>query len=291
MKHLAQNATQTAHIDHFHPCWLQAVVVPMPPDAQPVKAVILDTETTGLEPSDQVIEVALLPVLFDARTSALYAIGEPYVAQQDPGVPLQPIITKVTGIVDADLKGKTIDWPLVREYLAEADMVVAHNAQFDRGMIDRTLNVKGLPLKRKLWACTINHLDWDEVIPSAPAKKLPVLSVWSGFWYDAHRADVDVQALLYLLLQHKQLGVLYTNAQKPTYDLAARGAHISKKDVLKARKYQWDADNRYWHKGLPDMEAVEAEVKWLGESVYFVADAWGMCGQAKRVDPLTRYGV
>ena len=59
----------------------------------------------------------------------------------DPGIPMPPRITQITGIRDRDLAGAGPLRPALAEFLALArgSVLVAHNAAFDVGMLDRAL--------------------------------------------------------------------------------------------------------------------------------------------------------
>ncbi len=89
--------------------------------------VVLDFETTGLSPvADRIIEIGAV-MLTDG------VVHEEFSMLCDPGVPLSPKITELTGITDAMLAGK----PPAAEGVAKllefigARAVAAHNASFD----------------------------------------------------------------------------------------------------------------------------------------------------------------
>jgi hypothetical protein len=54
------------------------------------------------------------------------------------------------------LKDQAIDEPAALDLLASADLVVAHNARFDRPFVDRRLPAAA----GKAWACTMAEVDW-----------------------------------------------------------------------------------------------------------------------------------
>ena len=116
-----------------------------------------------------------------------------YSALQDPGFPISTETTEITGITDQDLKGQKIDWATVKSLLNASELVIAHNAGFDRPFIEKELGEK-VP---KVWGCSWMQVDWDE--KGYGIKKLELLSAYHGFFTDAHRALNDVDALLNLL--------------------------------------------------------------------------------------------
>lgn len=93
--------------------------------------VVLDFETTGLSPAvDRIIEIGAVK-LQDGQ------IVEELSLLCDPGVPLKPRITEITGITDLTLRGKESPSQGVAKLLAFIGdcPVAAHNASFDMGML------------------------------------------------------------------------------------------------------------------------------------------------------------
>src|SRR5690606_9704255 len=96
-------------------------------------------------------------------------------------------IEKVTGI-DYDLiKGRVIDWNLVRDWMSRASIVIAHNAAFDRPFLEQRSELSGLHIH---WACSIRHIDWQA--KGFRTKALNYLAADHGFVNSfAHRAVFD----------------------------------------------------------------------------------------------------
>ncbi len=109
-----------------------------PPDAHgamrpSLRVLILDTETTGLShASDRIIELAMLLVQVDAATGRPFGPVESFEGFEDPGMPIPEVARQVTGIDDDMVRGHRLDDALVLGLLERADLVVAHNAGFDR---------------------------------------------------------------------------------------------------------------------------------------------------------------
>ena len=96
------------------------------------EAVVLDLETTGLEPNDDVpIEVGLVRFAYDP-SGAILGVTDELSALEDPGRPLSPEVARLTGISDTDLAGQRFPDERVAELLDGAVLVIAHNAAFDR---------------------------------------------------------------------------------------------------------------------------------------------------------------
>lgn len=105
------------------------------------RTLVFDTETTGLplhakaplRKQPQCIEFGAVLLAGDG------SILREYNQLIDPGVPLEAVITKITGITDADLVGMP-KFPdvlgAIAELFAEADCAVAHNLAFDRSIVE-----------------------------------------------------------------------------------------------------------------------------------------------------------
>jgi DNA polymerase-3 subunit epsilon len=107
------------------------------------RAVLFDTETTGLDPlnGDRVIEVAALELVNDLPT------GRHFHALIDPEREIPEEASRVHGLTAADLAGKPLFAAVAAEMLAFfADAtLIAHNAPFDFGFLNAELGRLGLP--------------------------------------------------------------------------------------------------------------------------------------------------
>jgi len=230
--------------------------------------VVLDLETTGLnQTTDKIIEIALRKFRFDRRNGEVISVSPPYAALQDPGVPLNPRIQSITGLTDSELKGKNINWNLVESEIADADLIIAHNAGFDRPFVERYCP----PAMRKVWACSFSQIDWQG--KGYSSTKLELLSIHHGFFVDAHRALSDIDALLYLVsMKDNTSGSSYLfeivkNAFRPSVLVIARHSAYETKDLLRERGYSWNVAIKSWQKQVY-RDTVELETQWLETTVY-----------------------
>ncbi len=115
-------------------------------DSEPLAAVqasrtvfaVLDLETTGLNPrDDQIIEVGA--VRFDWGTSLeTLDAADRLDTLVNPGIPVPPDVTSLTGITDADVaNAPPIEQvaPSISEFLAPATCFVAHKASFETSFL------------------------------------------------------------------------------------------------------------------------------------------------------------
>jgi DNA polymerase-3 subunit epsilon len=232
------------------------------------RVIVLDTETTGLDSkTESIIELAMLSVLVDTATGFPVGPVTIYESFEDPGKPIPAQITEITGIDDSMVKGLRIDDAAVTALVQQADLIVAHNAGFDRPFVEARLPV----FAGKAWGCSFMGIDWKK--EGSGSAKLEFLASERGWFYDAHRAQVDCHALLQVLaspLADGQTGLLrlLTGADQTRYKLRATGAPFESKDKLKARGYRWDGDGRVWWCSLASEVLLDAEFEWLRDEVY-----------------------
>ena len=233
------------------------------------KVLILDTETTGLDSSkDRLIELALILVDVDKATGLPLQVQEVFDELEDPGRPIPAEATRVTGITDAMVAGKRLNEARVAELMAGVDLVIAHNARFDRGFMENRLSA----FAKLPWACSVAEIDWQA--QGRGSAKLEFLAHELGFFYDAHRAEMDCHALLAVLAAplpntgETGLARLLAAAQATSYRVQATGSPFSSKDALRARGYRWDAERKVWHTQVGNPAALDAECEWLKKDVY-----------------------
>jgi DNA polymerase-3 subunit epsilon len=108
-----------------------------------MRQIILDTETTGLDPAqgDRVIEIAAVELV------NLLPTGASFHCLIDPERDIPAEATRVHGFTNADLAGKPKFAEIAAamlDFLGDAP-IVAHNAPFDFGFLDAELARAGRP--------------------------------------------------------------------------------------------------------------------------------------------------
>ncbi|WP_137127057.1 DNA polymerase III subunit epsilon [Roseomonas sp. HF4] len=109
-----------------------------------MRQIILDTETTGLDPlqGDRVIEVAAVEIVNLLPTGAVFH------RLIDPGRDIPAEATRIHGFTNADLAGKPAFAAIAQDlldFLGDAP-IVAHNAPFDFGFLDAEFRRCGMPV-------------------------------------------------------------------------------------------------------------------------------------------------
>jgi DNA polymerase III subunit epsilon len=250
---------------------------------------ILDTETTGLShQADKIIELAMLLVAVDTVSGRPFGPVEVFEGFEDPGMPIPAVAKEITGIGDDMVKGQCLDGAAVAAMVAKADLIVAHNAGFDRPFVEARFPA----FAAKPWACSFADIDWKAA--GAASSKLSALANDQGWFYDAHRAQVDCHALLQVLTQPigdndaTGLAQLIHAAAQPSYKVRATGSPFETKDKLKARGYRWEADAKDWACRVASETLLEAELAWLTAEVY---GARRPQAEVEAFNALTRYSL
>ena len=163
-----------------------------------MKALIFDTETTGL-PDNTAQSLDKQPHIIEFYGCLVEDDGtilEELEFLCDPGVPLEAIITKITGLKDEDLKGQPEfkeKIGLVKAIFAKADVAVAHNLNFDETMLGFEFQRAEESLAMPKRICTVEateHINGYRL----NMQKLHQHLFDEGFEH-GHRARVDVMAL------------------------------------------------------------------------------------------------
>lgn len=239
------------------------------PGSEPtVRAIYLDVEATGLRVGvDEVIELAMLPFDYERESGKVTAIHhrEALNALREPSIEISPEATAVNGISNEDVKGQAIDAAAVDELVKSASLIIAHNASFDRPMVESIWPV----FKKVAWACSFKDVNWRG--QGFSGSSLEYLGMKFGWFFDGHRALADCEAGVALLAETlpvsdtRVLAELRHNAMTDTYRIPAKGAPFEKKDELKERGYRWNAEKKVW---WTEVRELDEELTWLSENIY-----------------------
>jgi DNA polymerase-3 subunit epsilon len=236
------------------------------------RAVVVDVETTGLSiETDDVIQLAVLPFDYDPESGRILSVYKDLAFEglREPSVPISEEASLVTGITNEMVAGKSIDDEAVAAVAEKADLVIAHNASFDRPMVERLWSV----FADKRWACTLSGVNW--LREGFTAGKLDYLGMQFGWFYDGHRALVDCEACLALLAQtlpksgENVMKVVREAAMKDDFLIRAVDAPYDLREKLKKRGYRWRAaelkNGKVWWTITTDPKT---EIAWLGKEIY-----------------------
>ncbi|MBY3049977.1 3'-5' exonuclease [Rhizobium laguerreae] len=237
--------------------------------------VILDTETTGLNHrSDEIIEIGAVAFTFD-DDGAIGDIVGIYGGLQRPSRPIPPEITRLTGITDAMVEGQLINIQSLRTLIEPADLIIAHNAGFDRPFCEAFSKI----FTGKAWACSVSEIDWSA--RGFEGTKLGYLVGQAGYFHEGHRAVDDCHALLEILDREQRGGEspfteLYRASQRSRIRIFAEHSPFEMKDHLKGRGYRWsdgsDGRLKSWWIEVGE-EDLDDELSYLRSDIYRWAEA------------------
>ncbi len=243
------------------------------PDGRSVKrGLALDVEATGLSlENDDVIQLAMLPFDYDPSDGRITDVHKElsFEGLREPSQPISEEASIITGITDQMVSGQSIDETKVRPIVEQSDLIFAHNAFFDRVMVEKHWPC----FSKKPWACTFKSIDW--LREGFSAGKLDHLGMQFGWFYDGHTALADCEACLALLAQtlpksgRRVLEVVREVAQQTEHLICAIDAPFDEKDTLRDRGYRWRPaelkNGKVWWTTCLDREA---EIEWLQSEIY-----------------------
>lgn len=175
-----------------------------------MRMAVLDTETTGLPLNDQA-DLRLQPYIIEWAVAHIVngKVAATYETLIKPPIPLPAEITKITGLTDEDLVDApnfSGALPLIMKSLEGVDIVVAHNAPFDVGMLEFELARHGINFVWPRVECSV-QLYHDEY--GRRMKLLELYEAKLGKPLDqTHRALDDVMALCEIIINEKLWKVL-----------------------------------------------------------------------------------
>jgi DNA polymerase-3 subunit epsilon len=233
--------------------------------------IILDFETTGLEPAkDEIIEVAMVKFRY-SETDEIAGVSGIFQSYNEPSIPIPALVTDLTGITNEMVAGHRIDIAALEAFVTEADIVIAHNAAFDRKFGERLTPM----FEHNHWACTQTEIDWRKY--GFGGAKLGYLLADIGYFHNAHRAIDDCHALVEILAHplpataRSVFAELIDCSRRTTVRVWAQRSPFDLKDTLKARGYRWsdgtDGRPKSWFIDVGE-DRRDAELSFLKKEIY-----------------------
>jgi DNA polymerase-3 subunit epsilon len=174
-------------------------------------------------------------------------------------------------ITDEMVAGHRIDPDAVGAFVSDTNIIIAHNANFDRRFAERFWQT----FVDKRWACSVNEIEWRNF--GFEGSRRGYLLAGVGLFHEAHRAVDDCRALLEILAhkllptQRTALDHLLETARRRKIRIWAEPSPYELKDELKKRGYRWSAGEhgrpRAWYFDADELQT-EAEITFLRREIY-----------------------
>jgi len=180
---------------------------------------VFDIETTGLSASyNKIIEIAALKI----KNGVILERFQEFI---NPNEKLSDFTIKLTSITDDMLKGKAESEEVLKKFMlfVEGTVLVAHNADFDSGFIEKKMQKFGI---KKTYFGVIDTLQISRILYNEKLKRFNLKSLARHFKIQQeshHRAEDDTRVtteLWILMLQD-----LHSQGYKNTSDLIKLNDH------------------------------------------------------------------
>jgi DNA polymerase-3 subunit epsilon len=229
------------------------------PNSLPVpnSLLIIDTETSGLDPSEhQCLEVG--SILFSVPDRAV-------LAQQSFLLPVSSNAAEPINRIPASVTQLPQPWREALGYLtsliAAADVLVAHNAEFDR----QWFGIDPLPVVQQPWLCTMEDIRWpaERQLRSRPSVRDLALAYDIPVWA-AHRALTDCTYLAEVFRRCDDLETLLLRGLEPRQLMRALVSYDNRQ-LAKDAGFRWnDPVKGAWTRRLSEREASELAFSVVG---------------------------
>ena len=223
--------------------------------------VIVDTETTGLDPErHQLLEVGA--VLFDCVTGTVVEAGSWLIAGPDDN-PIEVLNGIPNAVLHDGWRCPRLEVVQIVQTLAELGAQVrgqsyylAHNAAFDRRWLPE--------LTDRGWICTLTDVRWPRLFKGS-GSQLEIATAYGVAVQSAHRALSDCLTMAEVLRRlHEAEGGLEEWLAEATEDKVTVQALVSyaKREQAKSRGFRWDPNRKAWwvKVGASKLEAYQEQL-------------------------------
>lgn len=224
-----------------------------------MKLFIIDTETTGIDETDQVCEIAGTQYEIGMDTSYKGAIASistlmPVFSNDAEFINgIAPELTRVHEGFSAEYGNHKLSVSLFKEMAIASDYCVAFKAEFDAPRIDALIG-------QQRWLCAMQDFDWGYTrINAYGGYKLIDLALWMGIGISTpQQAADDVRLLVECMNRSPNLQEMIergiVRSQSPTLELQAWVSY-SEKDLAKTAGFRWDGTRKLWVKKVKEFDS------------------------------------
>lgn len=205
-----------------------------------MRILVLDTETTGLSPANaNMTEVAACVYHVESK-----AILQTYQTLIYSATNETAEITGITQESLNEMQNIAFNPNSIVALSNRCDALMAHNAQFDRGFIEKYCGIINKP-----WICSQRHIRFPK---EGKSKRLGHICVDHGIpVLSAHRALTDVMLLVQLLnITPNLIDQLNKILSGQGIQLYQAVVPISDKEKAKAAGFTWNSGAKRWEKEM-----------------------------------------
>lgn len=212
-----------------------------------MRALMIDTETTGLPGEGRLLEVAYVD--YDLAAGGWASCGSHLIAHPFGEAPADPMpMEHVHGISHRLYSGAPFPmdsgaaFHQLRKRASACEYVLAHNAEFDRHWID---------VDAKPWVCTMSAVEWPGRPDLEGASLINVALAYGVGIVRAHRAIEDCLTMAAIFSRLYAAGhdlvQLIHQAASPRVTLKAHVSYADR-DLAKAAGFRWSPEQKIWWK-------------------------------------------
>jgi DNA polymerase-3 subunit epsilon len=221
------------------------------------RALIIDTETNGLEDTAQVIEVGAILYSVENQCS-LQEMSTLFPAVKNEAEPINRI--KVAAL-DEIMSTRSVSFAMELLFVMSksADVYVAHNSEFDSKKLFG--DTRFLPLASLPWVCTMSDFKWP--LAAKEQGSLINIALDHGIGVaSAHRALTDCRLIAALFDRMADLQEMFAVAMRPKGMFQAL-VPFDRKDEAKAAGFKWNGADKTWTRrmAIEDASALGFQVR------------------------------
>ncbi len=233
------------------------------------RILIVDTETTGLNPNtDQVIEIGAILYSVKHQTT-IEPFSTPLPAQSNPAEHINRIKPALLMEVTAEDAQRGVQ--RIVEMATRAEVIVAHNAEFDKkwfglskngkSTLPALLNFRGEALP---WVCTCNDFKWPRQTRSGQSL-LELAAAHDIGVFGIHRALTDCQLIAALFDRMGNLQAMFEKALRPKALFKALVSYANREQAKQAG-FRWNLERKRWERkmALDDTKELPFPVEQIG---------------------------
>lgn len=206
-------------------------------------ALLIDTETTGLDPKEGAVCIEVAAIRFDLHHAQAVDIYSSLI-RHDGGNDAEEINNIPVAMVRAAPRPEIV-WKRIGRMIDASDLIVSHRVEFDYQFLPGDLR------DQRPWCCSKFDIEWpfgkngSDLLHLALANGCGVVH--------AHRALSDTEVLARIFartMERHDIHEILKQALR-TKVLVISLAPFMQKDTVKEYGFAWNAEDKIWYKWMP----------------------------------------